>query len=300
MIEGVKKFILRQLLPPILVPAIKSIVKPFREHKIELRQRKTRQFALHEVFQRLNNGTRINELVFREHLHIFIHPGSRDSLEMFCYRSPEMVEEMDAFLALTKAKNRLLDVGALHGAFSLAFAIMAPTRKVVAVEPSPIAFAKLLYNVCKNDLGANIVMRELALSDASGSLQMYYEWEHVVASPLAGLGEMVWVEKRLGDELCEKLAFEPDVIKIDVEGHELKVINGLAQTIKRAKPLLFVEIHPARIRQEGDNMSDLATFFKNTGYRGKKPTGEPIGLWELADLHADARIIFEPCPFGRT
>lgn len=62
----------------------------------------------------------------------------------------------------------------------------------------------------------------------------------------------------------------PDVIKIDVEGHELKVINGLIQTIRVIRPLLFLELHPEMIRRENDNISDLLTFFENAGYRGKK------------------------------
>jgi FkbM family methyltransferase len=250
--------------------------------------------GLKKAFQRLNEGAQGNVLIFRERLNFVIHPDSREPFEMFCYRSSEMVEEMDAFLALTKSKNRLLDVGALHGVFSLAFAAMNSARKVVAVEPSPIAFSKLLYNVRKNDLAANIVMQESALSDTSGNLQMYYEWEHAVAAPLAEPGRMFSVEKILGDVLCEKLAFKPDVIKIDVEGHELKVIKGLAQTIKSAKPLLFLEVHPERITRENDNISDLSAFFEDAGYRGKRCNGEPIELRELVDLHADARIIFEP------
>jgi hypothetical protein len=88
----------------------------------------------------------------------------------------------------------------------------------------------------------------------------------------------------------------PDVIKIDVEGHELKVINGLIQTIRVIRPLLFLELHPEMIRRENDNISDLLTFFENAGYRGKKLNGQAIKLRELSDLHAVTRIILEPLP----
>src|SRR5262245_43815018 len=69
---------------------------------------------------------------------------------------------------------------------------------------------------------------------------MRYQWEHAVAAPLSEPGGRILVEKIAGDALCAKLAFKPDVIKIDVEGHELKVINGLIQTIIVIKPLLFL------------------------------------------------------------
>src|SRR5262249_2150663 len=153
------------------------------------------------------------------------------------------------------------------------FATMNRERKVVAIEPSPIAFAKLLYNVRKNRLDSNIVTHEVALSSTSGRLQMRYQWEHAVAAPLPEPGGRISVEKIAGDALCAKLAFKPDVIKIVVEGHELKVINGLIQTIMVSKPLLFLELHPELIRRENDNISDLWPFFKNAGYRVKKPNG---------------------------
>src|SRR5215813_774195 len=96
-------------------------------------------------------------------------------------------------------------------------------RVQATIEPSPIAFAKLLYNVRKNRLDSNIVTHEVALSSTSGRLQMRYQWEHAVAAPLPEPGGRISVEKIAGDALCAKLAFKPDVIKIDVEGHELKV-----------------------------------------------------------------------------
>src|SRR5262249_42303482 len=284
----------RQCIPPILLPVIKSSLNRFRKSKGSSHEDAEELDALQKAFQCLNKGTQDNELVLRERLNLFIHPDSRVPFEMFCFRSPEMVEEMNAFIAETKGKHCLLDVGALHGVFSLVFAAMNRERRVVAVEPSPIAFAKLLYNMRKNGLESNIVAHEVALSSTSGRLQMYYQWEHSVAAPLSEPGGSISVEKIPGDVLCNKLAFKPDVIKIDVEGHELKVISGLIQTIRVTKPLLFLEIHPEMIRRENDSISDLWTFFENAGYRGKKLNGQAIKLSELRQMHAITRIIFEP------
>ena len=86
------------------------------------------------------------------------------------------------------------------------------------------------------------------------------------------------------------------MIKIDVEGHELKVINGLIQTIMVLKPLLFLELHPELIRRENNDISDLWPFFRNAGYRVKKLNGQAIELPELRDLDAITRIILEPLP----
>ena len=291
--ENLRSFV-RQCIPPILLPLVKSSLNRFRKSKGSSQEGTAELDALQKAFRCLNKDAQDNEVMFREHLNFVIHPDSRVPFEMFCFRSPEMVEEMDAFIAETKGRHCLLDVGALHGIFSLVFAAMNRERKVVAVEPSPIAFSKLLYNVRKNDLESNIVAHEVALSSTPGKLQMYYQWEHSVAVPLSEPGGSISVEKIPGDILCGKMAFKPDVIKIDVEGHELKVINGLIQTIRVMKPLLFLELHPEMIRRENDHLSDLVTLFENAGYRGKKLNGQAIKLGELRDLHAITRIILEP------
>ena len=44
----------------------------------------------------------------------------------------EILQELDGFLVLTKDRKRLLDVGALHGIFSLAFTHRAESTRAVA------------------------------------------------------------------------------------------------------------------------------------------------------------------------
>jgi FkbM family methyltransferase len=84
-----------------------------------------------------------------------------------------VVDELDAFIANTSDRQRLLDVGALYGLFSLVFAAHDRTKAALAVDPSPLAFATLLYNIHKNG-AKNIAASECALSNDSGRLQMHF------------------------------------------------------------------------------------------------------------------------------
>ena len=125
-----------------------------------------------------------------------------------------MVAELDFFLENVKVCKSLLDVGALHGIFALAFTAVDPSHHAVAVDASPIAFARLLYNTKKNLLEDRVIQVECALSDSEGLLAMTYEWEHLVASNALGDGRSeLLVEKTTGDLLCSRLGFRPDVIK---------------------------------------------------------------------------------------
>jgi hypothetical protein len=127
--ETLRSFV-RQCIPPIFLPFVKSSLNRFRKSKGSSQEGTAELDALHKAFRCLNEGTQDNELMFREALKFFIHPDSRVQFELFCFRSPEILKEMNAFIAETKGKHCLLDVGALHGIFSLVFAAMNRERKV--------------------------------------------------------------------------------------------------------------------------------------------------------------------------
>jgi len=274
------KSIARQVTPPFLYSAAKRVwfgirarVSPPAPAPVD---------PLKVEFDRLNTAAAADEIVFREGLKLKIHPDSRVPFEYFCHLDAAVVREMDCFIDRTRSCSRLLDVGALHGVFSLVFAAGDARRQVVAVDASPIAYARLLYNIHKNDL-SNIRPVECALSSEPGVLQMHYEWEHAVAAPSDRPGRaQLSVRKMTGDELCAGLAFHPDAIKIDVEGHEVKVVKGLAGEIHRSRPLVFLEVHPARIAGENDSIADMVSIFRSARYEAHFDDGTPIDLDALA------------------
>ncbi len=205
-----------------------------------------------------------------------------------------MAEELDCFIRATRDKQNLLDVGALHGIFSLVFAAHRPERRALAVDASPIAFARLLYNIHKNQ-ATNVTPIECALSDEVGHLRMHYEWEHAVAAGTDGEShDGIVLEKTTGDSLCESRHFEPDAIKIDVEGHELKVLRGLRATIERNRPIIFLEVHPGRIHQEGHRLDELAQFISETSYRASLVSGVSIVPAQITEFVEDERLVLQP------
>jgi FkbM family methyltransferase len=291
---GSTRLVLKQITPPILVPLGRAMLGWLRNRPTTAAGAADRVIALKHQFDQRNTDADDNEIVVRDGLSLKIHPASRDAFEHFCHLAPEMVEEMDCFISLTSAKKTLLDVGALHGLFSLVFALTSPNKRAVAVDPSPIAFARLLYNIHKNGLG-NVTAVECALSDAAGTLRMHYEWEHAVAAGNdPGEGKHLAVTKRTGDDLCAELALAPDVIKIDVEGHEVKVIKGLMQTLRQHRPLVFLELHPRRIKQERDRLDELFATFDTIGYTASRIGGRGVSAAEVSRLTDELRLVFMP------
>lgn len=277
---------IRQIAPPFLV----SWAQKLLARKAILSSDDKDIPLLYQAFQKRNTGCAENEIVLRDNLKVFIHPDSRYSFEHFCYIAPEMVRELDCFIEKTKGRIRLLDVGALHGIFSIVFASDSK-KQALAVDASPLAFGRLLYNIHKHPF-PNITPVESALSDKAGTLKMHYEWEHAVAAQLDDPDQrQLSVPMLTGDTLCNQQHFEPDTIKIDVEGHEIKVIRGLMETISKNRPLIFLEIHPRRIVHEGNTIAEIATMLSPLGYTATNLDGSPLAFEALAAVETDCRII---------
>ncbi|THB66285.1 MAG: FkbM family methyltransferase, partial [Desulfovibrio sp.] len=58
----------------------------------------------------------------------------------------------------------------------------------------------------------------------------------------------------------------PDVLKIDVEGFESKVLAGAKQLLSEVGPMLFLEIHPAKIEGYGFSLASIHDMLKDAGY----------------------------------
>jgi FkbM family methyltransferase len=117
---------------------------------------------------------------------------------------------------------------------------------VLAFEPSPATLA-ILRSRCGNLLNVELV--NVALSDADG-LAHFHE-SGAEGDPNNGLlhasasGSVVEVAVRRGDSLCrERSNVVPNCIKIDVEGFEKEVLDGLSATLRSSHVRnVFVEVH---------------------------------------------------------
>ncbi len=284
---------MRRLLKQITPPILWDIIERTRDQLLVAVGE--RRACLKTEFRKNNAGLGVDSLQFRPGLSIRIHPDSRVGFEFFCYRSLEMVDEMNCFIEATQGKERLLDIGAFHGIFSLVFAMEDPQREVLALDASPIAFTRLTYNIGKNNL-PNIKPVESAVSDEIGNLSMHYEWEHAIAARIDNQANTINVPMTTGDALCRSENFQPDVIKIDVEGHEVKVLKGLAKTIEEHAPLIFLEVHPKRIAAEGDSTSSLEDFFRELPYSAQLISGDPFPLSSFQALDKEERLVLRKDP----
>jgi FkbM family methyltransferase len=153
-----------------------------------------------------------------------------------------------------------LDIGANVGNYSLELKNYFSNHKIIAFEPSPATFDKLLVNVGKK---SGIVCVNSALSDFSGMSELFFN------EPLSGLAslskrdlsrfgisfnqsERVKVQT-LENYLIQNQLYGPFILKIDVEGHELKVLNGCLSLLTNQIALIQFEF--------GGTNLDSRTFY---------------------------------------
>jgi len=137
----------------------------------------------------------------------------------------------------------VLDIGANIGNHSLAFATVA--SQVHAFEPLPHIFQLLQDNINTNQL-TNVTAHQVALSDQGGEDTLYMVLKgNFGASSFdkrtEGV-EPVQVSKVTGDQYLEGLTLPKlDLIKIDVEAHEVFVLRGLRHTLETHLPFITME-----------------------------------------------------------
>jgi FkbM family methyltransferase len=134
-----------------------------------------------------------------------------------------------------------VDVGSNVGNHVLYAAKVLDARKVIAFEPNPAALRILEMNILANGLQDRVVVHPVGLSNKSGWASLSTPDDNNLGatrlSAHAGNGGLRLVR---GDEL---LATEPvDFIKIDTEGLELCVLDGLTETLRAGRPEMFIEV----------------------------------------------------------
>lgn len=157
---------------------------------------------------------------------------------------PDMVRLFDA---LIKPEDIVLDVGANIGCTSILFGTRA--KKVFSFEPSPTTFRYLAKNIRAAQL-ENIQTVNCGLGKTSGRFELTFAPNNrsggFVSNQIsASEGHQVEsIDIVKGDDfLADNAINHVDFIKIDVEGFERDVIEGLEATVVRDKPTVALELN---------------------------------------------------------
>jgi FkbM family methyltransferase len=190
------------------------------------------------------------------------------------------IEARDALYGLAKPGDVVVDVGANIGEVALNLASRVGTEGAVyAFEASPLVYQKLVRNLSLNRM-SNISSFNLGLSDQPGVAKLEMpRGNRGGGSLLFGQTEnpVSTVELVRLDDIWDFSKPRLHLIKLDVEGHESRVLAGAEKVIRRYRPVLFVELNDSNLRRHGSSAKELLHFVSSLGYKtSDAATGERL------------------------
>ena len=198
------------------------------------------------------------------------------------------VESYRAFAEAIAPGDVIYDVGAHFGTYTLiGVARGGPDARVVAYEPCDLTRQYLMRHLRWNGAERQVLVRPVCCGSRVGTAAFYHRPDRPEGIngllPHDGLSETT-VRMTTIDREVDELGLVPALIKIDVEGAELDVLEGAACVLDAHRPRLLVSLHPTRLAQVGANCDTVLAWLKAHRYQA-----DVVG--EDQEIHVLARPI---------
>jgi len=233
---------------------------------------------------------------FREYDHkgIKLNLNISDYIQHYIYFSLKDVSH-DKLLELLDKNAVVLDVGGNIGYTALRMAqIVGEGGKIYTFEPDPLNYSNLTKNLSLNSF-KNIFASNIGLGAEYKQVKLFVNTEsnrggnriNELADSNFEIVKIVPLDRFVADNSIDKI----DLIKIDVEGYELKVLKGANEILRKHRPLLFIEFDNYNLTQQNDSAKELIAYLKEFNYKiSHAETGDEITGANLAtylDQHFD-------------
>jgi FkbM family methyltransferase len=183
------------------------------------------------------------------------------------YKNRVEAGDADALRAWVKPGQAIIDVGANIGFFTVRFARWTESGgRVIAIEPEAQNLLLLRRRLEKAGVATSVDVIEGVAADAPGTLHLVLNPHHPADHRIGASG--VPVRAWTVDEIMEARGWpEVSLIKIDVQGAEIRVLRGAQATLTRFHPVLFVEVDDRALRDGGFSADMLFDEIEGHGYR---------------------------------
>jgi FkbM family methyltransferase len=212
----------------------------------------------------------------------------RDHQHRSIYFSGEYEPEITAlFRRLVSPGAVVFDVGANAGYFSILSRELGAS--VHSFEPNPNVRALLLRSASLGPEGITVVAA--ACSERPGRMPLYLsDPGNTGMTSLIVPGERsVEVDVITLDEYAERTSTRPDLVKIDVEGHEREVLSGAREVLATARPTVIAEVGGA----------ETIALMESLDYAPLRILPDGSTVAHDGELHAVGgyeNVCFEPLP----
>ena len=185
-------------------------------------------------------------------------------------------QEINLVKKFIKSGTDSIDVGVYRGVYS--YEMSKYSEKVHSFEPNPIIFKYInknlkkfiknihLYNFALSNQNKTINLK-IPIRNSNSNKEIFEEYYEMGKATIHNENNFENYENfEIQTKTIDELSFDNKIsfIKIDVEGHELEVIEGAKNTIKMDKPVLLVEIEKQYTKKE---VAESINFINSLGYK---------------------------------
>ena len=203
--------------------------------------------------------------------------------------------EMKLLGLILKNDDRVIDIGGNRGVYAYQF--WRRGARVEVFEPNPICYSVLAAWAADKP---NVNVYSVALSDRVGTANLHIPIdgsgsEHDASASIEHIGFAKVRDQLVSLQTLDSYQFEGvGLIKIDVEGHEYRVIAGATKTLTSSRPALLVEIEQRHIDKPIQEVFESILVLGYQGFfLGLK------GLMSLADFDAPCHQSIENFGTGK-
>mgnify|MGYP001577535323 FL=1 len=293
-----------------IAPISKPLKRSFKTRFLDLFRRIFRIRCLEACLAQLADGRPIGHVICKmipahylypaPSIRIHIRDGLRLKLDIsdyidhglfFGFRGDED-ESYRNLMKLVEPHYNCIDVGTKNGYVSLRMACLAYKGRTLGFEPDPVNYRQSIDNLELNSAN-NLSIQNTGLGDRriEGTMEVRVATNRGGNRIANGAAEGVSVRIERLDDILKSIGCGPvNLIKIDVEGYELKVLRGAESILRDWKPILFIEVDDANLSHQGDSASAMVLFLNELGYDDLKhaETGEDLSAKSsYVNLHID-------------
>lgn len=184
------------------------------------------------------------------------------------------LSDINYFISNMKDNDIVYDIGANVGAYCVSIGNKFPSIKIYAFEPIPLNASMIRTSLCFNRI-RNVEVIQSCVSDVSGTVSFSLAEDSAYSSMIdtKRKNEIEKISVRatsLNDFIKKNKTLKPTIIKIDVEGAEMKVLKGGSNLFSclRSRPrLILMELYDQNLKMFEGSISEIVYMMKDWKYK---------------------------------
>ncbi|MCA0431405.1 MAG: FkbM family methyltransferase [Bacteroidetes bacterium] len=179
--------------------------------------------------------------------------------------------EQTNLMRLIKPGDFVIDIGTNYGTTLLQFAnLIGVNGKTFGFEPDPINFEICNQNIQLNHF-TNLSVENIGLGNKEAEVNLVVDVDsnrggNRISENIIGKESYQIKIVKFDNWVLDKMLNKINLIKIDVEGYEMEVLKGAENSIKKYKPILFIELDDNNLKQQNSSAKEVISYLISLNY----------------------------------